>query len=180
VPSSLVWESSSPRRAQEYKAQQAGEVGFVSPAFGFTAPVLAFAYAKLGNYQHEGYRLCQKDLNARSGRLRCPALLLEPAVDFSLGFLAAAAVPLLDLADEHFGVALHLVDLVVGELAPLLSDLALQLHPLALEDVEIHRCSSYARHAGGFIDAIIRLSATPRFRSNRNASDTRSGEPPCN
>src|SRR6267143_797052 len=54
VPSSLVWESSSPRRAQEYKAQQAGEVGFVSPAFGFTAPVLAFAYAKLGNYQHEG------------------------------------------------------------------------------------------------------------------------------
>jgi branched-chain amino acid transport system substrate-binding protein len=30
---------------------------------------LTGTYAKLGNYQHEGYRLCQKDLNARSGLL---------------------------------------------------------------------------------------------------------------
>jgi branched-chain amino acid transport system substrate-binding protein len=30
---------------------------------------LTGTYAKLGNYQHEGYRLCQKDLNARGGLL---------------------------------------------------------------------------------------------------------------
>ena len=30
---------------------------------------LTGTYAKLGNYQHEGYRLCQKDLNAKGGLL---------------------------------------------------------------------------------------------------------------
>src|SRR6266704_3483265 len=30
---------------------------------------LTGTYAKLGNYQHEGYKLCQKDLNARGGLL---------------------------------------------------------------------------------------------------------------
>jgi branched-chain amino acid transport system substrate-binding protein len=30
---------------------------------------LTGTYAKLGNYQHEGYKLCQKDLNAKGGLL---------------------------------------------------------------------------------------------------------------
>src|SRR5262249_56627627 len=73
------------------------------------------------------------------------AVLVEPAIHFLLGLLAAPAVSLLDLADQLLDVALHLVDIVIRELAPLLTDLALDLRPLALQDFAVH-CSLLPSH----------------------------------
>src|SRR5262249_54065798 len=77
---------------------------------------------------------------------RLAAVLTIPAVELALRFLAIAAITLLDLPDEHFGMALCLIEVVVRELAPLLSDLTLQLRPLSLQRVTIHVVSN----AGGF------------------------------
>src|SRR5690606_7064947 len=73
-------------------------------------------------------------------RARCQAsvqALLEVA-DLALGLLAAPAVLLLELAREVFAVALGNVEDVVGELAPARLRLALQLRPLAGNDVLVH------------------------------------------
>src|SRR5687767_11911154 len=61
-----------------------------------------------------------------------------PVAYLSLGLVPGAAVALLDLADQLVAVARHLVELVVGELAPLRLHLALHLLPVAFDDVPVH------------------------------------------
>src|SRR5262245_20429622 len=68
-------------------------------------------------------------------------LILEEAVDFSLCLVLGAAVALLNLAGEDLGIAVNLIQIVVSELAPLLPDPALQLFPLSLQDLRVHRSS---------------------------------------
>src|SRR5688572_11343622 len=79
----------------------------------------------------------------RKNNLRSSTLPLVPLVELSFRFLSASAVALLDLADYHLGIALHLVDLIVSQLAPLLADFPLKLQPLTLECVAVsHLVSS--------------------------------------
>src|SRR5688572_2732404 len=61
-----------------------------------------------------------------------------PVLDLLLGFVLLHAVALLDLAHELVAMAGHLVEFVVGELAPLLLDLALHLLPVTLNRVPVH------------------------------------------
>src|SRR5690606_16698134 len=64
----------------------------------------------------------------------------------ALYFLAREAISLLDLAAEHFVIALDLVQLVIGELAPAGLHLALHLPPVAFENVAIHVSPSAVVH----------------------------------
>src|SRR5262245_9891137 len=61
-----------------------------------------------------------------------------PVLYLPFGFVLADAVAFLDLADELIAVARHLVELVVGKLAPLLLQLAFHLLPVALDAIPVH------------------------------------------
>src|SRR6185503_6701855 len=61
-----------------------------------------------------------------------------PVFDLALGFVLLDAVALLDLAHQLVAMAAHLIELVVGELAPLLLQLARHLLPVALNAVPVH------------------------------------------
>ena len=64
---------------------------------------------------------------------------LEEAIDFGDGAVAIVSVAFLNQADELVRVALDLIELVVGQLAPLYFRFAFQLLPLAADDVRVHR-----------------------------------------
>ena len=75
------------------------------------------------------------------GFLASRALALEPLRDVLVGLLPGASVVLLDLPAQHFGVALDLSHVIVGQLAPLLAHSAPKLLPLTLENVFVHTVS---------------------------------------
>ncbi len=66
-----------------------------------------------------------------------------PLLDLALGFRAALAVLLLDLADQLLELAFGHVEIVVGQLAPLLLGFALELGPVAFENIAISCVSSF-------------------------------------
>ena len=66
----------------------------------------------------------------------------QKRIHFLLGPLLCVAISLLHEADEFLGVAIHLIELVVSELAPLCLRTALQLMPLPLENFGVHSISS--------------------------------------
>src|SRR4030095_172716 len=69
--------------------------------------------------------------------VRVPGLL-EESLELLLGLVLRVAVPLLQQAGQLVEASLRLVQLVVRELAPLLLHAALDLLPLAFEDVPVH------------------------------------------
>src|SRR5689334_16994734 len=73
-------------------------------------------------------------------RSRINARGLHPRIELALGFVAGNAVAILEPPDQLLGTPLNLIHIVVSELAPLFANLALQLHPLTLESVFVHRC----------------------------------------
>src|SRR6187551_2017441 len=75
--------------------------------------------------------------SARRSRLDTRGL--HPRIKLTLGFVASNAVANLKLSDQLLGTPLNLIHIVIGELAPLFANLALQLHPLTLESVFVHR-----------------------------------------
>jgi hypothetical protein len=50
-----------------------------------------------------------------------------PLLDLALGFVALNAVAFLHATDQLLALALHLVEVIIGELAPLFAGLALEL-----------------------------------------------------
>src|SRR5437763_16103719 len=62
----------------------------------------------------------------------------QPAVDLPLGFVPLKTVALLDPADELGALALDQIEIVIGELAPLLLHLAFQLFPISFYAIPIH------------------------------------------
>ena len=68
-------------------------------------------------------------------RLYRASVALHPRVDFALRLVAVVAVALLHKTDQLFRLALHLIEIVVGQLAPLRASFAFQLAPLALQDI---------------------------------------------
>src|SRR6185503_8260316 len=65
---------------------------------------------------------------------------LEPLVDLAIRLVAGDPVPLLDLPDELIAATHDDIHVVVGEPAPLLAGLTLELLPSAFNLVPIHRC----------------------------------------
>src|ERR1700730_13384528 len=77
-------------------------------------------------------------IGAQSGR----ALLvhaLEPSVDLAFRLVLRNAIMLLQTAGELLALALDHIEVVVGELAPLLLSLAFELFPVAFNTIPIHR-----------------------------------------
>jgi len=70
------------------------------------------------------------------------ALPAFEVADLPVRFVLRNPVFLLDLADELVALAADLLELVIGEIAPLLPDLALELLPVALDLIPVHGCSS--------------------------------------
>src|SRR5262245_35577826 len=64
---------------------------------------------------------------------------VEPGVDLALGFVLRHAVALLKPAAELRALALDDVEVVAGELAPLLLNLAFELLSIAFDTIPIHR-----------------------------------------
>src|SRR5262249_45732189 len=64
---------------------------------------------------------------------------LEPAVDLALGLVLRHAVALLKPAAELHALTLNDVEIIAGELAPLLLNLAFELFPIAFDTIPIHR-----------------------------------------
>src|SRR6478609_5763516 len=69
------------------------------------------------------------------------AIAALPIGDLLLGLVAADAVALLDATQQLVALAGDDVEIVVGQLAPLLLDLALELLPVALDGVLVHDVS---------------------------------------
>src|SRR5262249_35680773 len=63
----------------------------------------------------------------------------EPGVDLAVGFVLRHAVALLKPAAELRALALDDVEVIAGELAPLLLNLAFELLPIAFDTIPIHR-----------------------------------------
>lgn len=66
-----------------------------------------------------------------------------PIFQLRLGFVLQNALALLDLADELVSLAGNDVKIVVSELAPLLTDLALELFPISCNSIFVHKESFF-------------------------------------
>src|ERR1700737_2179280 len=64
--------------------------------------------------------------------------IAQPAVDLSLGFIALNTVALLNPADELGTFALDQIEIVIGELAPLLLHFAFYLFPISFQAIPVH------------------------------------------
>src|SRR3954469_1506902 len=67
-----------------------------------------------------------------------PLLGAVPVVDVLANLVLGDAVPLLDLALKLVALAAHDIEIVVGQLAPLLLDLAFDLLPVSFDAIPIH------------------------------------------
>src|SRR5688572_32371811 len=63
---------------------------------------------------------------------------LEPIVDLIPGLILRVAIALLNLAFELIALAVDLGQIIIGEFAPLLLDLAGELFPVTLDAIPIH------------------------------------------
>src|SRR5258708_40351675 len=75
------------------------------------------------------------DLSASQKLLQRP----EPVIDIPVNLILGKTVALLQLAFELLASAFDHVEIVVGEFAPLLLRRTLELLPVALDPVPIHR-----------------------------------------
>ena len=102
----------------------------------------------------------------------------EPVVDFALGFVLGLAVALLDAPGQLLLPALDLVEVVVGQGAPLLLYLALELLPVPFDAIPVHlrssRCMIRTRHNATSRSTVPRAAPRgpePAFRASRSALD---------
>src|SRR5690606_5492999 len=62
----------------------------------------------------------------------------QPAVDVLLGVVLSFSVALLEASGEFRALALDYVEVIVGQLAPLLLNLALELLPVSFDLIPVH------------------------------------------
>jgi hypothetical protein len=83
-------------------------------------------------------RICKSP--ARPGLfLRSPGLPTVPIVDFLAGLIFRVTVSLLESAFELVLLACDDIEIIVGQLAPLLLDLSLHFLPVAFNPIPVHR-----------------------------------------
>src|SRR5271166_4194196 len=81
-------------------------------------------------------------------RLLRSALTASPVVDLFARLVSRDPVAFLDLAFQLFALAGDDIQIVVGEIAPLLLDLALDLLPVSLDSIPVHSSNSLFDLAG--------------------------------
>src|SRR5262245_1072717 len=122
----------------------AGENGALVPrgarAHGDAAPSAASRWPA-----RERVRVPIRRVDSRCARAVCtgkeagpPSPSAGQLIELALGSVPLVAVPGLQLPDELIPLAGGLVQVVVGQVAPLLLDLPLELLPIALDPVPIH------------------------------------------
>jgi hypothetical protein len=65
------------------------------------------------------------------------------SIDLALGLIALIAIPLLDFPDELVSRARELIQVVIGQLAPLLLSPAFKLLPIAFDLIPVHAHTSF-------------------------------------
>src|SRR5262245_48969919 len=89
------------------------------------------------------------------GRARsCSLHGLDPVIDLALGLILGVAVALLQTTGELGALALDDIQIVVGELAPFLLGLTLELFPVTFDAIPIHVESPIRRL---ILDAVLRV-----------------------
>jgi len=84
-------------------------------------------------------RLTPQDRDRSSLERRSERRLVRPpGIELSLGFVFRDAVPFLESAHQLLTPPLNLIEVVVGQLAPLLANPTLELRPLTFQRVLIH------------------------------------------
>src|SRR5205085_12704418 len=108
---------------------------------GGAAPMRADAVqCRRDRWRRHGNVGIEKTWFADAARAIAPSMgTVEPGIDLPLGLVPRHAVTLLQTAGEFRALALDHVHVVVGELAPFLLNLALELFPVAFDAVPIHR-----------------------------------------
>jgi hypothetical protein len=76
-----------------------------------------------------------------------PGLATVPVVNFLAGLIFRVAVSLLQTALELFLLPCDDIQIIVGQLAPLLFDLALYFLPVAFNSIPIPRRSPFGRRS---------------------------------
>src|SRR6478736_1508065 len=99
-------------------------------------------------------------------RTRLVAIGVRPVVDLPARFVLRAAILLLDLAHQLVALAADRVELVVGELAPLLLHLPAELLPIALDAIPVH---------GDSLQTFAILVGPPWVRTFPTCADATSG-----
>src|SRR5438874_8162938 len=85
-------------------------------------------------------------MRMQTGAVHCSGVFIasrqisQPAVDLPLGFVPLDAVTLLNPADELGALALDQIEIVTGELAPLLLHPASHLFPVSFHAIPVHHC----------------------------------------
>src|SRR5204862_204609 len=72
------------------------------------------------------------------GSIRSPGLAIVPVVDVPADLILLMPVALLDPAFELIAPTVDHVEIIVGQLAPLLLDLAFDLLPVPFDSVPVH------------------------------------------
>src|SRR5690606_9163480 len=97
-----------------------------------------------------GRRRCPNERPRRSGASfgngdwSSPGLATVPVVDILAGLVLCVAIALLDFPFQLIEFAIDLVEVVVGQFAPLFLDLALDLFPVTFNAIPVHSViSSY-------------------------------------
>jgi hypothetical protein len=82
-----------------------------------------------------------------SSRRKLPGLLAIPVVNVLLDLILGEAITLLDLTFELIPATVDGGEVIVGELAPLLLDLACDLLPVSFNTIPVHGLTSIAMRA---------------------------------
>jgi len=67
-----------------------------------------------------------------------------PVGELLLGFFLVHAIDLLDFSGQALAIASNLHKLIIGKLAPLLFDVALELFPITFNPIPVHFYSFYS------------------------------------
>src|SRR5262249_41078099 len=137
--------SPSPRGARGSAARHGGDPAEVDRSAATPSRAIApFSHRSFsaGAPERDGSRPARESGPAATLGAPVPVFGLQPALEVRLRFFAPPAVVLLELADQDVAVALDAVHVVGRQLAPLLADLPLELHPVAFQHVLVHLSSS--------------------------------------
>src|SRR5262245_32008412 len=90
-------------------------------------------------------------------------ILAKPFINFARCLILGVSIALLNSTDQFFALALDHLKVVIGQLGPLLLDLACKLFPVALDAIPIHRQFSVV--AAAQCAALHRSTALMTYRS---------------